>query len=277
MLAIKIPASQISSVSGRHKYVNRLDALYDVLYCYNHLNKYTQQEPPRVKANKIVDNLLANDELLNRYTELEQVQQSTQEQLQSHIQDKLVKTTIPQDQGVLEHISRVGNIKRGIVKECNVLDKLRILFPDVEIHSAPLYCLSSNFNINGIKLIVFGKYDALIPSDHGKKPNAVIEIKNRVNNFFISEYDLDQLATYVVLTNAKEGILVQQCNGELNITTYSKKEMIKRWLDIVHSLEPSLKLGAHIKEICLDQKKWTYPFDDSLNQDVEWFREKFSS
>jgi hypothetical protein len=65
----------------------------------------------------------------------------------------------------------------------------------------------------------FGNYKIIGITDGCEYENneliSVIEIKTRVNRFMKPQYDLDQLATYVYISSAKNGKLVQKWNGKI--------------------------------------------------------------
>lgn len=102
------------------------------------------------------------------------------------------------------------------------------------------------------KTIVIEDWPVLVMgrTDGRTRSGAVVEIKNRKNRFFEPDYDLDQLATYVVLTNANEGILVQNHEDALKINRYTQKEMIARWERLLCDLKPAVQL---FKTICTDR------------------------
>ena len=90
--------------------------------------------------------------------------------------------------------------------------------------------------IDGCPVVVTGRTNG-----RTRKGGAVVEIKNRKNGFFEPDYDLDQLATYVVLTKADEGILVQNHEDALKINRYTREEMTARWERLLRDLKPAVQ------------------------------------
>lgn len=70
----------------------------------------------------------------------------------------------------------------------------------------------------------------------------IYEIKNRKNTFFIPQYDLDQLITYIILHPERlSGSLVQQYNGEIKIDPTLSWSVAKEfWKEIKVDLDKAI-------------------------------------
>lgn len=85
-----------------------------------------------------------------------------------------------------------------------------------------------------IQYTVNGMLDGILVDNLSEK-RAVVEIKNRINRIMIPapEYDLDQLAVYMQLTDLPLGILAQQHNKKLDLSVTMCMDMAnKRWAEI---------------------------------------------
>lgn len=82
----------------------------------------------------------------------------------------------------------------------------------------------------------------------------IFEIKNRKNTFFIPQYDLDQLITYMILHPERlSGCLVQQYNGEIKIDPTLTWPVAKEfWKDIKEDLDNAI---GYIDSLLDDEKK----------------------
>jgi hypothetical protein len=101
----------------------------------------------------------------------------------------------------------------------------------------------NTFGVGDYTFKMIGRVDGIVfPADNQGLPEAVIEIKNRTNRFFVPNYDVDQLAAYCVLTNAATGILVQQLDGAHRSNTFTAQQMATRWDQIVLELKLTLDL-----------------------------------
>lgn len=129
----------------------------------------------------------------------------------------------------------------GTQAEAGIIDDLKTYSNLGEIDTTNAL-LKLTITIDECPVLIMGRTD-------GRTRNGVIEVKNRKNTFFEPEYDLDQLATYVALTNAEEGILVQNHKDAIKINWYTKDEMHARWEKLLKDLEPAVKL---FKAICTD-------------------------
>lgn len=96
------------------------------------------------------------------------------------------------------------------------------------------------FECDGRTHSVFGRVDGVIRDEDGRI-DTVVEIKNRVNRFFVPDYDVDQLAAYVVMTDARKGMLAQMFDGRIQITTFGRRELQIRWSKMVDSLRPAIR------------------------------------
>ena len=127
------------------------------------------------------------------------------------------------------------NMRRGREQEPIIFNKLIKLGYKVEAQNK-IY--SMDFTCGGFDAKVTGRVDGVIMQ--GDSVDTVVEIKNRRHNFYEPCHDLDQLATYVMLTGARRGLLVQQCNGDISIIEYERSEMEKRWHALVAALSENI-------------------------------------
>ncbi len=244
-----LPASSVSSVANRHIFKNSKRALAEVLHKYNaHLipDCYPLiRKLPEEYADKLIYDLKKKDSLTLPVNETRTVEDLTHENyIKQLILDKVAQKLsreIPPDihKKILDHCHSAIDRHRGTVLEGITLKKLQKegykVFKPVNVS------FTKSFDDN---LVVFGKVDGLIYKDD--KIHSVVEIKNRKTNFFLPEYDLDQLAAYVFITGAEQGILVQQQNGVLKKNFFTKEELMSRWEDIVHNLREPISLVEKI-------------------------------
>lgn len=121
---------------------------------------------------------------------------------------------------------------RGIKKENEIYQKLKDKGYDIR---EPQNAISTKFKIGDFIIKIYGKVDGIEYVNDA--PAGIIEIKNRMNKFFDinPEYDLDQLAAYIICSNLEYGYIVQVYNGELKIDAYTKDELILRWINLLYS------------------------------------------
>ena len=135
------------------------------------------------------------------------------------------------------------SMKRGIELEPVVFSKLLAMGYDVEMcndrHSMEFECAGGTH-------VVVGQVDGIIRNAEGGV-DTVVEIKNRVHKFFLPTYDVDQLAAYVMMTNARAGLLVQMYNGELRFNRFSRDTLKTRWDKIVNDLSPAIAYMDNIE------------------------------
>lgn len=128
-------------------------------------------------------------------------------------------------------------MRRGIQLEPVVFTKLQAMDYDIE-KSSVLYTM--DFPCSGRTHTVFGRVDGVIRDKEGAI-ETVVEIKNRMHRFFIPEYDIDQLAAYVMMTDAQFGMLVQMYEGEVRIKMYTRNALKRRWNNIVKALPKAIE------------------------------------
>lgn len=131
--------------------------------------------------------------------------------------------------------------EKGTQIESEIIDDLKIYSNLGDIDTTDVL-IKDTIVIDDYPVFIMGRTD-------GRTRNGVVEVKNRKNRFFEPDYDLDQLATYVVLTNANEGILVQNHDDAIKINRYTRDEMVMRWERLIHDLKPAVQL---FKTICTD-------------------------
>lgn len=133
---------------------------------------------------------------------------------------EVVQNTASQIQvpGIKDTVVKELYCERGSYLEKSTLDRLYDLLPQI---SNCIYCKEQqstelNINVDNVTVKIPGMVDLAIQSENNEL--YVVEVKNRVNRFFVPGYDLDQLALYITALQAKSGYLVQQCNGNINIS-----------------------------------------------------------
>ena len=206
-----VTASNISAIANRHKYKDGQLALADTLGRYNQVAGYTSV-----------------DKVIDQTHELPRVELPPKalDYAKAYLASAALREKGKQaERGILEDLRTLSDL--GDVDTTNVLLKETIV-------------------IDGCPVLVMGRTDG-----RTRKSGAVVEIKNRKNGFFEPDYDLDQLATYVVLTKANEGILVQNHEDALKINRYTREEMTARWDQLVQDLRPAVQL---FKTICADRQ-----------------------
>jgi hypothetical protein len=131
----------------------------------------------------------------------------------------------------------------GIVNEDTVYNKLRKIGYDVRDSQQ---AFTGKFYIQNISVVIYGKVDGIL-YEHGN-PVGIVEIKTRQNRFVVHSHDIDQVATYTILSNLSKGMLVQSFDGELKIKIWNKEELLPYWTNLLtsqtlyHSLKSILKL-----------------------------------
>lgn len=134
--------------------------------------------------------------------------------------------------------------ERGNCLESDTLGRLSELVPEITEASTrkEQYFVELNLTIDHTNVLVAGVVDLAVKNEHGEW--CVVEVKNRVNRFFTPNYDLDQLALYVVALQAKSGYLAQQCNGKIIVSPeMTLCEAQKRYeTSILPDLQKAVKL-----------------------------------
>lgn len=240
------PANSISAAAGRHKYRNRYDALAEILHKYNSilLPKTTKTRYlPGEYVHNVVSKLDEELPVVSIRTDKDiEVEKKLREKITTKVEECLSKIKIS-DKALKEAISysgRVLDINRGTYLETETFEKLNNLGYNVV---KSVKCFKKRFGYNN-RHVLFGRVDGVIME--GKTLKAVVEIKNRKERFFLPDYDLDQLASYVFMTGAEEGIFVQQLEGELDVSTYMKDELLERWDMIVADLKKTIAFARKI-------------------------------
>jgi len=240
------PASGISAAAGRHKYRDKYDALAEILHKYNSnvlpKTKKTRHLPSEYVHKVIVATNIQLPVVSVRTDGDRKIEKETRERLTKNVEERLSKLTISQRAAAetVAYCGRVLDINRGTYLENETLKKMNKLGYDVEKSDA---LLKKRFGYND-RHTIFGRVDGVIRK--GSDVKSVVEIKNRKHRFFLPDYDLDQLASYVFMTGAEEGILVQQLDGELNVSTYPRDELLERWEMIVADLKRTITFARKI-------------------------------
>ena len=244
-----LPASSVSSVANRHLFKNSKRALAEVLHKYNpqlipNCSPLCRKLPEEY-ADELIYDLKKNGRLTLPVNETRTVEDLSHEnRVKQLILEKVnekINSRLPPDihKKVVDHCHSAIDRHRGTVLERITLKKLQE--EGYEVFKPDNKSFTKAYNDN---LVIFGKVDGLIYKDG--KIHSVVEIKNRKTNFFLPEYDLDQLAAYVFITEAEQGILVQQQNGVLRKNTFSRGELMSRWEDIVANLKEPISLVEKI-------------------------------
>jgi hypothetical protein len=135
---------------------------------------------------------------------------------------------------------------RGVNLEVSAAQKLHEECPE---HLVAVNQLSGliKLRIGPCAVWIPSKCDVAYTTKDKNKVMRVHEIKNRKNKFFCPDYDIDQLACYVVALDAAEGILVEQFQGDVQKSlTMSKEEARARFTDqILPALSAALVRFSH--------------------------------
>jgi hypothetical protein len=138
----------------------------------------------------------------------------------------------------------------------------------LEVRESPV--LSATVVVDGAEVIVIGKADGVLYTE--TVVSTVIEVKNRVRRFMTPEYDLDQLAAYVHLADARDGgILVERLNGLLDTTNYSFRELEARWARVLGGLRRAVRYSAAARRD--PGSKELLALRRALKQDDRWIGE----
>lgn len=217
------PASMIAAVAGRNKYRDRYSALAEVLHSYN-------------------SKLLPIPES-NRLLPKEYVDKLAQGKDEDSIYELLINSDISPDakEEAISYSTRINQMRRGIRLEDETFQKLKNCGYNIQKSRV---CFKRSFGYNNRHTIV-GRVDGVI-CDENNVVTSVVEIKNRKDFFFTPGYDLDQLASYVFMTGAKDGLLVQQLHGEIQVTYYDGNDLLGRWDMIITDLKKMITFARKI-------------------------------
>lgn len=243
-----LPASSVSSVASRHPFKDSKRALAEILHKYNsHLISDCYpliRKLPEEYADELICDLKKKDHITLPVNETRTTEDLSRENcIKNFILDKVTEKLTSQDmhpdirKKIIDHCHSAIDRHRGTVLESSTLKKL-------QDEGYEVFKPEASFTKAFDNLVIFGKVDGLIYEDG--KIHSVVEIKNRKANFFLPEYDLDQLAAYVFITGAEQGILVQQQNGVLQKNSFSRDELMNRWGGIVRSLQEPVSLVENI-------------------------------
>jgi hypothetical protein len=255
---IGFPASSISAVAGRHKHKHFKRALAEILHKYNGHLIPQETDFVRKLPEEFADELILELIQENRVHHLPVIEERSFEDLihenklrydiiievNKKIENLNINISEDLKKRIIDHAWSALDRNRGTVLEHITLRKLQEQGLKV---TKPNYQFSKKFGFKHCHNI-FGKVDGIILDESGLHVQSVVEIKNRKSNFFRPEYDIDQLAVYMFLTGAQEGILVEQLNGEIRKTFYSRETMLERWLDIIYCLKNAISLARKIQK-----------------------------
>lgn len=144
---------------------------------------------------------------------------------------------LPVSEAVKEYLQRDMAAQRGVQKENNTIERLQGMGYDVR---ASQQSYKRTVNIGGEDIMIYGKVDGLLYEREA--PKAVVEVKNRMNKFWVPSYDRDQLAIYAMISGL-DVLLVQQLGGELKCEEF--KDLESDW----ERLRTSALLAESIKDI----------------------------
>ena len=192
------------------------------------------------------ENIISNSELINNLTH--DVAELLEDNIDNfeEVVNEITTNNHYSDEikiGVINNLPKVS----GLVFEDSIYQKLLSRGYDVRDSQKSF---NDKVTIKDITVIIIGKVDGIL-YENGI-PTGIVEIKNRQNNFFIPEYDIDQIATYVMLSKLSKGILVQSLNGELEITVFTRDELRPYWNRLLGSkiLYTSLQTILRLKSNC---------------------------
>jgi hypothetical protein len=202
--------SNVSALCGRHTYITKEEA-------WGEKNKQYKEE----------EKSLESIQSYKKYIKTE-----INPDIESVIKDviKDVKETID-----IDIIKSICYKNRGKYLENIVASKYALALPECKLYTQE--------RVRKVyeKYTLVGYLDLFIEDE-----NIVVEIKNRIKECDIPEYDLDQLAIYMVLykSNKKvmniKGQLAEQTNGKLRITNLSYDDAIKRWKEMKEILDKEI-------------------------------------
>lgn len=240
------PASGISAAAGRHKYRDRYEALAEIFHRYNshHLPTTAQKRHlPREYVHKVIMDMDEKLPVVSVRTQHDKdAEKDIKETLAKKVKECVLKISGQRAaKDAITYSERILDMNRGTYLEDETIEKInKIGHYKVEKVNT---CFRKKFGYKN-RHTVFGRVDGVILD--GKTIKAVVEIKNRKDRFFMPVYDLDQLASYVFMTGAQEGVFVQQLEGELNITVYDREDLMERWAMIEADLKKTIKFARKI-------------------------------
>lgn len=274
-IGLTLAASSISAVAGRHRYTDKAEALVDALLRYNteHMYKLIMAYAPKrqemdtvkrvaIKAaerglTEAVATIGADESILMDTRDVEtetKLKREVKVVARDAVEAKVAETvkaaaavgervSVPTEAAVkraVDNAARIVEMTRGINNEDSIRVSLREALGADVVKDNRL--LKKKFGYSD-RHTVLGRVDGFVMVD-GKK--SVVEIKNRASRFFIPDYDLDQLAAYVYMSGADQGVLVQRLGNKVEVNWYPADVMLERWETIVADLAPAIALVRKI-------------------------------
>lgn len=239
----KISASSISAFAGRHPYRDPKMVIPQVVrgYLPDIMQLVGDDAAPSMKevaakigANPGVQKAIA--ESAHQVTDVA-LPKSAAKQSASSIKSAASAVDLPDAppsvvKSAIDYVSSALQRNRGTALESGTLDRLRQEGHDVKAGQTSFQRV---FKAGDHYTAVIGQVDGIIDRDGVP---VVCEIKNRQNGFRAHSrcsYDIDQLACYVFLSGFTAGVLVEQYNGELKLSWFTREELAPRWGQILSS------------------------------------------
>lgn len=220
-----LTASSVSAIAGRHKYK---DGEVEILKLIKRYNKNLYKKITKDKSHDIIrhniqkeeeEECQVRNELKSEANEFyeniiskENLDQESLKQLD--ILKKQSKNNI--DKAVYENIlikDRGTRLETSVTDSDDLLNMMKQKFGEHITIVKPGKAYKKYLASDKYRYQIYGYVDALVIM--GNKVLAVLEIKTRKNHFFEPQYDIDQLLTYLKLTDVDEGYLIQKCNGKI--------------------------------------------------------------
>lgn len=229
MTLLGFSVSKISAVAGRHPYQDKLDTIADEMVRYN--KKYLEeigqvgkmsiaQKVTRSLEKEIAD--IVKDESLKEpdFVSKRDLVEKAEASVPAHARKSAGKFV----KGIEARI-------RGCILEDVTIKNLCEAGYDIRVDQKKCFCKTFS------KFKLFGRVDGLIYGSDGEI-ETIVEVKNRMNKFFTPGYDLDQLAAYIAITGAKNGLLVQMCKGTIEVSEYDS--LSNRFTDLCDAVNKSV-------------------------------------
>lgn len=232
-----------SNLTDEQNYDKAIKEPEIALFMEKKLNQPTKNEV-NVEQQKITENS-------SIYTNFITSEQLSEENIKTTVSNIASETKLPEniinniitkDRGTYLENTTIKKLKKdyyfNIIIESKMIKKMFSLDPLTKKHD----------------YIIGGRVDGIVDGFINDTTNSqiykkrIIEIKNRKNKFFIPDYDLDQLACYMILYGSEyQGQLIQQYNGDLVLDEIKTHDWaITRFAHIENELRINLQLMLDI-------------------------------
>lgn len=226
-------ASEVSAVCGRHRYkpkLKQIDYVYDRIFPKDEKsNRFIDQNKLNIESiseSKFLSLQNTSAELKNFVT-IDKINDGAKEKLQNAISSTIENEPKNIQSELKNKIMQLSQMKRGTKLEMKALETLAHNGFDVRKYSGWVTKNFSKFSINGQVDGFLYENNILV---------GIIEVKTRMDQFFYPEYDIDQLAIYMLICDLHKGMLVQQFDGQIEVRVFSMEEMLPRLTIMVEKL-----------------------------------------